>query len=315
MKKLILIGGLCVSLLLIFSACGGDGASSGSSNAKLATEKDSMSYAIGTFLSQNMKVQGITLNADMLQQGFVDQGKGQGLTPEESKKLIDQFQMEMMMKQRDPASKDKPFSFSIDSVSLAIGYDFSSQMETMGMKLDGTQFGAGSRDFNGGNAALDSLTIKGQVDKFTAQMQAKATEKAAIESKANQAAGIAFLAENAKVEGVKTTASGLQYMVLKKGNGKKPNATDQVEVHYEGKLLDGTIFDSSVQRGETISFGLDQVIPGWTEGVQLMGVGSKYRFWIPGNLAYGERGSQPNIGPNATLVFEVELFSIGEKKK
>jgi len=307
MKNLILIGGLCVSFLLIFSACGGG---AGSSNAKLATETDSLSYAIGSFLSQNMKGQGMDLNADMLQKGFVDQTKKQGLTNDESRKLIDQFQMEMKLKQMDPASKDKPFSFSVDSVSLAIGQDFSYQMETMGMELDGVQFGAGSRDFINGSSALDSLTVAGQIDKFTMNMQAKAMEKAAIEGKANAAAGAAFLAENGKADGVKTTASGLQYKVLKKGNSKKPTATDKVEVHYHGTLLDGTVFDSSVDRGKTIAFPLNGVIAGWTEGLQLMGIGSKFRFWIPGNLAYGERGSPPKIGPGATLIFDVELFEI-----
>jgi len=308
MKKLILTGGLFVSLLLIFSACGGGGASSG--NTKLATAKDSLSYAIGNYLSQNMKMQGMELNADMLETGFVNQANGKGLTKEEAKKLIDQFQLEMMLKQRDASAKDKPFNFNLDSVSLAIGQDFSFQMQSLGIDLDGVKFGAGSRDFNSGNMSMDSLAVAAQVKKFTAEMQAKSIEQAAVEGQANKAAGVAFLAENGKQEGVKTTASGLQYKVLKSGSGKKPSATDEVEVHYEGKLLDGSIFDSSIQRGTPITFSLNKVIPGWTEGVQLMRKGAKYRFWIPSDLGYGERGSPPNIGPGATLVFEVELIDI-----
>jgi FKBP-type peptidyl-prolyl cis-trans isomerases 1 len=122
--------------------------------------------------------------------------------------------------------------------------------------------------------------------------------------------GRQYLEENAKREGVKTTASGLQYEVLQEGNGKSPKATDTVEVHYKGTLIDGTEFDSSYKRGRPATFPLNAVIPGWTEGVQLMKEGAKYRFAIPSNLAYGERGVPGVIGPNETLVFEVELLKV-----
>lgn len=122
--------------------------------------------------------------------------------------------------------------------------------------------------------------------------------------------GQEFLKENAKKEGVKTTASGLQYKVLREGSGKQPKATDTVEVNYEGKLINGTVFDSSYKRGESISFPLNQVIPGWTEGVQLMKEGAKYQFYIPSTLAYGKRGAGGAIGPDETLIFDVELIKV-----
>lgn len=125
-----------------------------------------------------------------------------------------------------------------------------------------------------------------------------------------KAKGAAFLAENKKKEGVIETASGLQYKVVKMGTGAKPTATDKVKVHYHGTLIDGTVFDSSVERGQPIAFPLNQVIAGWTEGVQLMPVGSKFIFYIPSNLAYGDRAAGDKIKPGSTLIFEVELLDI-----
>ena len=122
-----------------------------------------------------------------------------------------------------------------------------------------------------------------------------------------------FLAENAKKDGIKVTESGLQYEVITEGDGASPKATDVVKVHYEGTLISGQIFDSSIKRGEPVEFPLNQVIPGWTEGVQLMKVGSKYRFFIPSNLAYGEQGAGGMIAPNSALIFEVELLEIKSK--
>jgi FKBP-type peptidyl-prolyl cis-trans isomerase FklB len=128
---------------------------------------------------------------------------------------------------------------------------------------------------------------------------------------ANVEAGEKFLAENAKRDGVTTTATGLQYEVLTEGSGDSPKETDQVTVHYHGTLIDGTVFDSSVERGQPATFPVNGVIPGWVEALQLMKTGAKYKLFIPSNLAYGERGAGGSIGPNATLIFEVELISIG----
>lgn len=151
-------------------------------------------------------------------------------------------------------------------------------------------------------ASLFKIILLGLTMSSTAQ---------AATAEENKTAGAAFLAENAKKEGIITTASGLQYEVLTKGTGtKSPSASDLVEVNYEGKLLDGTIFDSSYKRGESISFPLNRVIAGWTEGLQLMTEGAKHRLYIPSDLAYGSRGAGRDIGANATLIFDVELIKI-----
>jgi FKBP-type peptidyl-prolyl cis-trans isomerase FkpA len=142
-------------------------------------------------------------------------------------------------------------------------------------------------------------------------MQAFMTRKQASAGAENRAAGAAFLEKNKTEKGVVTTPSGLQYMVLRQGSGARPTASSRVRVNYEGKLLDGTVFDSSYERGEPAEFGLNQVIAGWSEGVALMPVGSKYRFWIPSSLAYGSNGTPGGpIGPDAALTFDVELMGI-----
>jgi FKBP-type peptidyl-prolyl cis-trans isomerase FkpA/FKBP-type peptidyl-prolyl cis-trans isomerase FklB len=144
---------------------------------------------------------------------------------------------------------------------------------------------------------------------FIQKMQGKQEEQRKAVAEKNQSDGEKFLAANKSKAGVKSTASGLQYQVITEGKGAKPAATDTVKVHYVGTLLNGSKFDSSIDRGEPAQFPLNGVIAGWTEGLQLMPVGSKYKFWIPGNLAYGDRG-RPGIEPNALLTFEVELLEI-----
>jgi len=147
---------------------------------------------------------------------------------------------------------------------------------------------------------------------LTEELQKKHAEQAGTAGADNRKAGDEFLQANAKKQGVKTTASGLQYKVIKEGKGASPKATDSVTVHYSGTLIDGTEFDSSYKRGEPATFPLNGVIRGWTEGLQLMKEGAKYEFYIPSELAYGERGAGGAIGPNATLVFTVELISVNK---
>lgn len=193
-----------------------------------------------------------------------------------------------------------------DSVSYALGVQYGTWAKQQGFdKIDkAVFFGAIEGIMNEAeNAPLD-------IDASNQFMQGYFAKLSTKKNEATKVAGEQFLAENAKKEGITTTESGLQYEVVKEGEGDKPGATDVVKVHYHGTLIDGTVFDSSVDRGEPIEFPLNGVIPGWTEGVQLMSVGSKYKFYIPYSLAYGERQAGPKIKPFSALVFEVELIEI-----
>lgn len=164
---------------------------------------------------------------------------------------------------------------------------------------------------DGKPSTVDEAQAMQVMQAFSERMQAVQMAKLEEDKQKNAAEGEAFLAENAKKDGVQTTASGLQYEVLEAGDGPRPSATDTVRVHYKGTLLNGETFDSSYDRNEPVQFALNQVVPGWQEGLQLMPVGSKYRLWVPGALGYGEMGTPGGpIGPNATLVFEVELLEV-----
>ena len=200
----------------------------------------------------------------------------------------------------------------MDKLSYALGLGIGRQLAQMGATgLDIDDFATAIKDVLAGVepkvADREAQTI---VQEFFRQQEEKANAEMAEKGKKAKAEGERYLAENATKEGVVTLPSGLQYKVLKEGNGQKPKATDKVKCHYEGFLIDGTVFDSSVQRGEPAVFPLNQVIAGWTEGLQLMQEGAKYRFFIPYHLGYGERGTGSTIPPFATLVFDVELIEV-----
>lgn len=201
----------------------------------------------------------------------------------------------------------------MDKLSYALGLGIGQQLLQMGLKdnLVVADFAASITDILQGND-LKVSHQEGQqiVNTFFAEMEKKANAEKAEAGKAAKEQGRVFLENNGKRAEVTTTASGLQYEVLTEGTGKQPKATDTVRCHYEGRLLDGTVFDSSYKRNEPADFGLQQVIAGWTEGVQLMKEGSKFRFYIPFNLAYGEGGAGNLIPPYSALIFDVELIKV-----
>ena len=200
----------------------------------------------------------------------------------------------------------------MDKLSYGLGLGIgqqSAQMNIEGLNID--DFADAIRDvINGNDLKVEHREAQQIVQNYFAEQEKKLQAERAEKGKAAKEAGEKYLAENAKKEGIITTASGLQYKVLKEGTGKQPKATDKVRCHYEGFLIDGTVFDSSVQRGEPAVFPLDGVIVGWTEGLQLMREGGKYRFFIPYKLGYGEGGAGASIPPFATLVFDVELLEV-----
>jgi FKBP-type peptidyl-prolyl cis-trans isomerase FklB len=195
-------------------------------------------------------------------------------------------------------------------LSYALGTQVEAGLKKQGVDIDPKAFAQGMADAIAGKLALSDADIKQVLDSARSQLAEKQQARQQVEAATNAKAGEAFLAANAKKDGVKTTASGLQYKVIKAGTGRTPTPKDTVKVNYEGKLIDGTVFDSSVARGQPVTFEVDGVIAGWTEALQLMKEGDKWQIVIPAKLAYGAAGAGDRIGPNEVLVFEVELIDI-----
>jgi FKBP-type peptidyl-prolyl cis-trans isomerase FklB len=202
-----------------------------------------------------------------------------------------------------------------EKLSYSIGVDIGNTLKRQQIDADAAVLGQGIKDaMSGGKLLLSEQEIRETMQSFQKDMVAKQTERMKKVGEENKKSGEAFLAENKKKPGIVTLPDGLQYKIVKEGAGKSPKATDTVTVNYRGTLIDGSEFDSSFKRGEPASFQVNGVIAGWTEALQKMKPGAKWQLFIPSNLAYGERGAGNMIGPNATLIFDVDLISVkGEK--
>ena len=213
------------------------------------------------------------------------------------------------------SSGDQQFTSKSAKRSYALGMDIGNSLKDLPMNLDLDQLTQGVRDVVGqGPTRISQDELQTVMQGVVSDMQAAQQKEQNKEAQANMKAGQEFLAENKKKDGVKTLEDGLQYKVIEKGDGPQPDANDSVTVRYTGKLIDGTVFDSSEERGKPVTFPVNAVIPGWTEALQMMHAGGQYKLFIPPDLAYGERGAGAKIGPNETLIFDVTLVSVDKNK-
>jgi FKBP-type peptidyl-prolyl cis-trans isomerase FkpA len=306
----------------IIAAAFGLGAAVAQERTQLTSDRDKVSYAIGMDVAHAVA----PVAADMDMPAFEQSVRGAfaGGKPALSKE--EAMATDQALRARVAARSGKPVPGAapgappaalppVDKTKVAqfvggliIGPSLASIKDEIDLSV---VLQATHASLSGGKLLLTDSDAKSTLALFSKRMQDKAQARASVAGARNKAEGDAFLARNKLQKGVYATPSGLQYMVLRQGSGPRPKPGDHVRVNYRGTLLDGTVFDSSYDRGEAAEFGLDQVIPGWSEGVSMMPVGAKYRFWIPASLAYGDKGTPGGpVGPNATLVFDVELMSI-----
>ncbi len=314
MKLQWILGG---AMALSMVSCGGDDkkkeAEVHQEPVTLTSEIDSVSYALGINISEGFSKQKLEgISTVEMTKGFNDFLAGSNsIQGNECINIIQSFMREHQLNSVDTLNRPDYTQTKLDSLSYALGVNISETFKMQGVEgLNGNILARGFADFNANTTSIDGAKALNILQSFMQKQQAIAAEK----NKANFAEVIAegekFLAENGKRPEVTTLPSGLQYEVIKEGNGNKPTMMNSVLAHYHGTLINGTVFDSSVDRGEPTEFPVSGVISGWTEALQLMPVGSKWKLYVPYNLAYGERGAGAQIGPYSTLIFDVELLEI-----
>jgi FKBP-type peptidyl-prolyl cis-trans isomerase FklB len=315
---------LVLATTLMLSACGETG-------PETTQEAKDAGYAYGVVIAEQLNAPQMGLtpeekNIDKLIEGFKLAVKGDSATFFSS---LDVIRTRMTTKQPSANAEEAAnLAYNLGLNGLGVG-GYAVEVDFEENALDFIKMKKGYEDQIAGKATMDSIKVnevlKGFLEPYQKayqeKMQKKQMEAQMKQQEADAAlagpnieAGRAFLAENAKKEGVTTLPSGLQYEVIKEGTGAKPTATDKVKTHYHGTLIDGTVFDSSIDRGEPTSFGVGQVIKGWTEGLQLMKEGATYRFYIPHDLAYGTTSRGPQLPAGSTLIFDVELLEINPEK-
>lgn len=308
------LAALLLAAITAMPAAAQDSAAGDAAAPALSGERDKVSYMVGMDVARSIAPAGPDIDLPAFERALRNAWDGgKPLLAETEIKTVAQTLMQRIAERsgKAPAGAAAP---AVDraKVGYLVGSDVGRSLAPIKVELDLRVLMQGLATVLGnGKPLLAETEANALRAAFSQRVQARLQAQVAVAAERNRSEGAAFLAKNKAVKGVFATPSGLQYMVLRQGAGARPKPGDRVRVNYQGSLLDGTVFDSSYQNGQPAEFQLNQVIVGWTEGVGLMPVGSKYRFWIPGELAYGAQGTPGGpIGPNATLVFDVELMAI-----